>query len=109
MAFQYGDGLRFRKDISLVTWVSGIHPKGQLGHTQDHVAISLNDAKLIIPMDLAKELFELDLPEHMQPEKQEIKNVEKVIKKEIKKPKKEITILRQKPTIKRVRRKKQDA
>jgi hypothetical protein len=109
MAFKYGDGLRFRKDISLVTWVSGIHPKGQLGHTQDHVAISLNDAKLIIPMDLATELFELDLPEHIEPEKQELDHIEEVLEKPKKEPKTKPTIMKQKPTIKRVRRKKQDA
>lgn len=109
MAFKYGDGLRFRKDISLVTWVSGIHPKGQLGHTQDHVAISLNNAKLIIPMDLAIELFELDLPEHIESEKQELNHIEKVLEKPKKEPKKTPLIMKQKPTIKMIRRKKQDA
>ena len=63
MGFKYGDSLRFKKDIPIMTWVNGLYPKGQLGMIEDHIGVQINAAKFHIPQSLAKKLFELDVPE----------------------------------------------
>lgn len=63
MAFNYGDALRFKKNIPITTWVNGIYPKGQLGMVENHIGVQINQAKFHIPQSLAEQLFEIDVPE----------------------------------------------